>query len=137
MTDRPTEELHKAAKDLAVMDGHRESFKKSILESGQLSKFMETQFVNMLSYMENNEKLIAELSARLREKESRISELERVVIDGRMYADKIADDWEKSAEWLDKKSYTPPSSLILIREMLTHIFKETEQVLPAPPKKEP
>lgn len=102
---RTAEELQKAAKRVAIIEGHRESFKKSILEceSGQLPKFMETQFLHMLRYMENNEKLIAELSAKLRERESRISELERVVIDGRMYADKIADDWEKSADWLDKK----------------------------------
>ena len=90
--------------------------------------------------IKDRDKLISEQSAKLRGMKSRISELERVVIDGRMYADKIADDWEKLAFWLEEKSYSdeegcvPPSRLIVIREMLVRIFKETEQVLPTPPK---
>tara|TARA_R110002126_G_scaffold168562_1_gene317059 strand:- start:1305 stop:1649 length:345 start_codon:yes stop_codon:yes gene_type:complete len=80
----------------------------------------------------NLAKLIKALAEELRRKEKRILELERVVTDGRMYADKIADDWEKAADWLDKKGYVMLSSLIVIREMLSRIFKETEKVLPQP-----
>lgn len=43
---------------------HRESFKKMILESEQLPKFMEAQFLNMLEYMENNESIIEALTER-------------------------------------------------------------------------
>lgn len=65
---RTTEVLLKAVDELSVMTEHRESFKEVILEHG-LPKFVEKQFLNMLKYMENNEKLVAELSAKLRERE--------------------------------------------------------------------
>lgn len=70
--------LEERAKDVSIMHEHRESFKKSILENKQVPKFIEMQFLNMLKYMENNERLIAGQAKRIEELEKRNEELHRL-----------------------------------------------------------
>ena len=64
-----------------------------------------------------------------RAKTQREKELEEALNMSLMFADKMADDYGKLSDHLDRKNLTTPSPLIVIREMYNQLVETAEQAL--------